>query len=201
MTKSFMPDDFQQTVDLRAQADRPKHRPEPKKFTNAIEEIYKSEESSQAKSGFNKINRPRPNHDLSSRIFRIITLLLALAIICFTVYFLFFNKKNDAATNSESQGWYAVTLCDGMIYYGQVLETKADPLVISSVYYDYDQDKAVKDKKPFISTGNLRLVKRGQEIQGGDGTMLVYRGNVCNILLEPLAEDSKVLKAITEYEQ
>ena len=98
----------------------------------------------------------------------------------------------------KSQNWYAATLCDGTIYYGQISDVKANPVVLSDAYYDYDQAKAIKEKKPFIETGNIRLVKRGQETQGGDGSLLLYQDNIS---LEPLRDDSKILKAILEYQK
>ena len=53
---------------------------------------------------------------------------------------------------------------------------------------------------PLLPTASgLRLVKRGKEAQGGDGSMAVVRAHV--VSLEPLADDSKVLKAILDYEQ
>jgi hypothetical protein len=55
---------------------------------------------------------------------------------------------------------------------------------------------AGEDKK---ENANLRLVKRGKEVHGPDGTLSVVRAQV--VYMEPMKEDSKVLKAILEYEK
>jgi len=74
--------------------------------------------------------------------------------------------------------------------------------VIDNVYYDYDQlsssAKATEDKNN-DQTGQIRLVKRGKETHGPSGSLDVVRMQV--LYMEPLADDSKVLKAIVEYEK
>jgi hypothetical protein len=82
-------------------------------------------------------------------------------------------------------------------YYGQVEDKASDPVVVKNVYYNYDQLN--KEAEPADASGNLRLVKRGKEAHGPDGSMEIIRGQV--IFIEPLKEDSKVLKAILDYEK
>ncbi|MFH0923104.1 MAG: hypothetical protein V1825_00025, partial [Candidatus Falkowbacteria bacterium] len=48
-------------------------------------------------------------------------------------------------------------------------------------------------------TGSIRLVKRGKETHGPSGVMNIVRAQV--VYMEPLDEESKVLKAILNYEK
>lgn len=207
-------DNFQQTVDLRDQMEKrrrpasPADRPSPlKKIVTPIEKIYQDEEPDKPKADLQKISRPealRPE----SGLFKLIVFILAMAVVSATVYSLFFRQKS-AGLEPLARGWYAVKLVDGEIFYGQIADLKDDPVVIANVYYNYDQAKgasAVKGQaKPSEETGlsaqagNIRLVKRGKETHGPDGSMNVVRAQV--LFMEPLKADSKVLKAILEYEK
>jgi len=55
-----------------------------------------------------------------------------------------------------------------------------------------------KTDKETGAAGNLRLVKKGKETYGPSGVMEVVRSNV--VYMDILKEDSKVLKAILDYE-
>lgn len=129
--------------------------------------------------------------------------LLFFALIFIFLAFSFFEKDESAEiTQVKIGGWYAVKLVNGESYYGEVDDTAADPVVIKSVYYDYDYDQingssTSTEKK--VEGANLRLVKRGKEAHGPNGAMEIVRAQV--LLFEPLKEDSKVLKAILDYEK
>jgi hypothetical protein len=71
--------------------------------------------------------------------------------------------------------------------------------VIENVYYDYDQLNPAAKEEERSDTSSLRLVKRGKETHGPVGTMNIVRAQI--VYMEPLANDSKVLKAILDYEK
>ena len=116
---------------------------------------------------------------------------LALVLVCFAVFWVFFNKGGDGAARASD--WYAVKLANEEIYYGRINDLSADPVVMSDVYYNYNQDE-----KEASEAGNIRLVKRGNETHGPAGTMNIPRAQV--VYMESLSEDSKVLRAILENE-
>ena len=178
-------DNFQQTVDLRKKTEKPKPSAE------ALEEIYAAEETGKLK----KISRPIAKETRLGLI-RLIVFIVALSMVGAAVYYLFFRAGGEDGA-AKNKNWYAVKLVDGEIYYGQIADVKADPVVINNAYYNYDQAK--DQAKPTPETGNLRLVKRGQETHGPDGSMNVVRAQV--LFMEPLKADSKVLKAILSYEK
>ena len=191
-----MTESFQQTVDLREKMERQKRTGMVKNKVEPLEKIYQEEEPDEPKADWQKISQPRAGR-YPGGLIKLIVFILAGLVVGATVYFLFFRAKS-ADPEPLARDWYAVKLVDGTIYYGQISDVKANPVVLSDAYYDYDQAKAIKEKKPFIETGNIRLVKRGQETQGGDGSLLLYQDNIS---LEPLRDDSKILKAILEYQK
>jgi uncharacterized protein HemX len=187
MTEKNYMSDFQQTVDLRERPEKKRKSPEP------LEKIYQPE--AEVKKDFSKISQPAAKRDYGRQI-RLAVFVLAALVLGLVAYKLFFAQDQ---TSKVAQSWYAVKLLDGEIFYGQIMDIKADPVVINNVYYDYDQAKAKQAGKAAEETGNLRLVKRGKETHGPDGSLNVVRSQV--LFMEPLKADSKVLKAILEYEK
>lgn len=201
--------DFQQTVDLREKMERPK------KTATPLEKIYRGEDAAETQRGasvetqriasLQTISRPKvkTRRGASVETQRLASLLavfiLAILLAGATVYFLFFKTKS-AVVSPKAKDWYAVKLVDGEVFYGQIEDTKADPVVMANVYYNYDQAKAKEAGAGAAeNSGNLRLVKRGKETHGPAGTMDIVRTQV--LFMEPLKSDSKVLKAILEYEK
>lgn len=163
-----------------------------KLLVSPVEKIYQETSEEATKKELQKINKPQVRRvKLNPRLIRVLALILAVLVVSFTVYSLFFRGI------AKSSDWYAVKLVNGETFYGQVKDTKADPVVMVNVYYNYDQ--ADSSKQDTTETGNLRLVKRGQETHGPAGTMDIVRSQV--LFMEPMKADSKVLKAILEYEK
>jgi len=184
-------DNFQQTVDLRKKIEKQKRPTEP------LEEIYRAEAEAKPRADLKTISRPEIKEPREGLI-KLAVFILAFLAVGATAYFLFFRSQG-AADNPQAQNWYAVKLVDGEIFYGQVADVKADPVALANVYYNYDQAKEKDGSSAVPETGNLRLVKRGQETHGPAGSMNLVRAQV--LFMEPLKADSKVLKAILQYEK
>mgnify|MGYP000948395632 CR=1 FL=1 len=202
-----MPSDFQKTVNLKDKAEKERQRllyGEPEKVekkikskAEEIDEVYKPTASKNTEENLRKINRPIIKQ-ANERIYRNIIIALAVVLIIGAIYFLFFNDREKKVIEQgiQANNWYAVKLDNNEMYYGQIDDTSADPVKIKNVYYDYDQiNKTGQDGG---ATGSLRLVKKGKETYGPSGTMEVYHIKI--ISLDLLKEDSKVLKAILDYE-
>ncbi len=204
--------DFQQTIDLRGKMERPKPAspaggsarqaggkavPSSKPITT-LEKIYQDEETAKPRADLKKISQPKVKKSREGLI-KIMVFILAILVVGFTAYSLFFKDRGWFNKSAKIPAWYAVKLVNGEIFYGQISDTKADPVVMTNVYYNYDQAKEKDGSKTVDETGNLRLVKRGQETHGPDGTMDIVRAQV--LLMEPLKSDSKVLQAILNYEK
>ncbi|MFA6171685.1 MAG: hypothetical protein WCW77_01185 [Patescibacteria group bacterium] len=192
-----MPDNFSQTVDLREEAERKKKNSKPKE--SDFEKVY-GREGEARKKELQKISVPRAPKE-ANPAFRYILIVFAVILVGAGIWFLFFRGSNTAskpeANLPKGSNWNAVKLVDGEIFYGQIKDTKSDPVVIENVYYNYEQAQDVK--KEVDETANLKLVKRGKETHGPTGSLNVVRSQI--IYMEPLAEDSKVLQAILEYEK
>jgi len=180
-----MSNGFQKTVNLK---EKPRSSREME-----IDNLYNGE-----KNEFQKISQPKPkkaNEPFLKRVLFFLTIILIFAV----VYFLFF-RSNILKPNSESKNsatWYAVKLATGETFYGQIKDTASDPVVMSNVYYDYDQQKG--DGAKLAESNTLRLVKRGGETYGPNGTIEIVRSQV--VTMEVMKKDSKVLEAILNYEK
>jgi hypothetical protein len=207
-----MTSDFQQTVNLKDKMQsgrKPEKEPEkiekkpapikPKSQAEEIDRVYKSNFNNvNQEPDLKKINRPLSKNTKNTLLFQIIAVLTLVVIVLSGYIFISNkNKKVEPANVEKPAVWYAVKLINGEEYYGQIEDTKADPVIIKNVYYNYDQIKPEGEKK--AEGTNLRLVKRGNEAHGPSGTMDIVRAQVA--YMEPLKEDSKVLKAILDYEK
>lgn len=175
-----MSNEFSQTVNLKEKVKKQKQ-------SSALENIYKENNETQL-----KFEKPQIRSGKRPRIF---AFLLIIILLIFAAYWIFF-RENKTPTLKLS-GWYAIKLVNGETYYGQIQDIAADPVIVKNVYYDYDQAKGVK--KDESESGNLRLVKRGNETHGPAGTMDLVRSQV--LFMEQLKPESKVLKAILDYEK
>lgn len=202
-----MPKDYQQTVNLKDKINntrkgngdgRIKSRAELSRMkrTSAIDQVYNMSEKENERDEMQKIERPMAKKVIEPK-FKGAVILLVLLLLVSGVYFFFFRKGDDQKNLDIAKNWQAIKITNGEIYYGQIEDITADPVVVNNVYYNYDQQK--EEKKEAAESGNLRLVKRGKETHGPDGTMSIVRSQI--LYMEPLSEESKVLAAILDYER
>lgn len=169
------------------------------------------------KQTFQKINRPalrQAPFGLSSGqgqgrrrdVYKVIVAVVVLMAAAVGGYW-FWYKPWQAATADPPAKWYMVKLTNGETFYGQIKNTGGDPVVIENVYYDYDQlnnpsagsGQGATEQRQEAPAGQIRLVKRGKETHGPSGSLDIVRLQV--LYMEPLADDSKVLRAIIDYEK
>ncbi|MCK5062093.1 hypothetical protein KAR28_06135 [Candidatus Parcubacteria bacterium] len=203
---------FQQTVNLKKTTEKPEETPVPRERSikknkvikkqrfnkaEAIDEVYQTDKldikSKPELKQFERMDAKPVNESMYKRLSIILIMFLAAGIF----YFLFFPLDNNKDKHDAEPKWYMVKLMNNEIYYGLISDTAADPVIINSVYYNYDQLNSEDSSLP--ESGNLRLVKRGKETHGPSGTLSVVRAQV--VFMEPLTEESKVLKAILNYEK
>jgi len=163
----------------------------------AIEEMF-ADESNDGENSLHKIIRAGKSYDVL--LLRIGAGVLALIFV--VILFNFFSRENEKPVIEQVEtkaSWSAVVLTSGEVYYGLIADKNKNPVEIANVYYDYDKsaDKSGDDQNK--ASGNLRLVKRGKESYGPDGSMTIYQAQIKYI--ETLKEDSKVLKAILDHEE
>jgi hypothetical protein len=215
---------FKQTVNLKEELERqkeeatarsapdpkPKPKPKPKKElspvrkkfvkrSREIDEVYNGGDEEVEKKELHSITKPVINK-FNKPLFKQAVLVIGAIIVLVVAYFMFFPRNKQAAPIEETArtNWYRIELINKEVYYGQIDDTGADPVVIRKVYYNYDQLN--KDEESQEGDSNsLKLVKRGKEAYGPDDSMNIVRTQV--IKMEELAENSKVLKAILDYER
>jgi len=168
--------------------------------SEAIHNIYEEEIGNNGDLHFHKINRPqKPKFVLAEKHKKIIIIFLAIAVVFGVIIGLSRRSKNTVSNIPASlEKWYAVKLVDNEVFYGKINDVSADPVVIKNVYYNYDQLQNGTSTEMNM-TGNIRLVKRGKEAHGGEGSLNIVRAQV--LYMEPLKDDSKILRAIVEYEK
>jgi hypothetical protein len=173
------------------------HKPEKNK-AEGIDEIY-GDSGHERHEDLKKISRPAIKR-VNERLYRRIVIAMGLIIVLSVAYWLVFRHAgagNPAPATSSEPKWYMVELTSGETYYGQISDKSANPVVLTTVYYNYDQLNP-GEAKPSDNSGNLKLVKRGQETAGPSGTMYIYQVQIKKI--DELRPDSKVLKAILDNE-
>ncbi len=207
--------DFQQTVDLSKKfSNQPKKETPPERFparrkvfeshAKDIDEVFgaAADEKEPIRNKMHEINQPARSR-FEGDVYKKATITLFLLLILTIGYFMFFNNRKTPKVETSPQansGWYSVKLQSNETYYGQIADLSSDPVVITNVYYDYDQINAASSTvKTKPETASIRLVKRGNETHGPDGALSVVRAQV--VYMEALKEDSKVLKAILEYQK
>jgi len=162
---------------------------------NLIDEVYQADKLNiEPKPELKQFESvvPRPVYE---SMYRRLSMILMVLLVATVFYFLFFPLGKKQTVDMEPR-WCMVELLNNETYYGQITDKTADPVVISSVYYNYDQLNSEDGSVP--DTGNLRLVKRGKETHGPSGTMYIYQVQIKTI--DELSQDSKVLQAILNYE-
>jgi hypothetical protein len=194
-----MSENFKETVNLRERMAEmeEKRKPVLKKKVNKAEDIDRLYETGETKKNteFRKMNRPK-NEGQNSNPYKGLVFVLIVVVAALS-YFSFFNK--GVSTNQETitveEKWYSIKLNNDETFYGLVGDVSADPIVVRNVYYNYDQTKDGEQAE----SANLRLVKRGKETHGPDGTLDIIRSQVQ--YLEQLSAESKVLQAIMANEE
>jgi hypothetical protein len=207
MTIIYM-SDFQQTVDLREQVEKrrlpqKKAAPPPasaKLQPAGLEKIF--EEPSGPKKDLKTISQPRAGRPKDG-LFRLVVFSLAVIVVGVTVYWLFFRHESATVNSAKGKNWYVVTLkTNDEMYYGQIGDTKANPVELTNVYENYDQYyyrlNGNKKKETTATSTILSLIKRSEEPNGPGGNMLIYQTEIKTV--DKLADGSKVKTAIMEHE-
>lgn len=159
------------------------------------EKTYNKEENKNLKN--NPIDmasetQKQPEISCQQKNSRSILIFLVIFLVVFFAYS-YFTKKNPQNTENLEK-WYALKLSNGEIFYGQIQNLNSDPILIKNVYYDIDQAQKSENKEK-----NIRLIKRGKEAYGPDGSMNIVRSQV--LYIEPMSDNSGVLSAIMDNEK
>lgn len=95
------------------------------------------------------------------------------------------------AQTPTSEGYSAVFLTNGQVYFGSIVEQQRDTIVLENIYY---LQTNTADPTAEVTEANMSLVKLGNELHGPTDEMMINRDHV--LFTETLRDDSKVVQAI-----
>lgn len=125
--------------------------------------------------------------------------ILLIAIIVLIIVFLsgalyFFLRQEE----NYPENYQAVFLTNGQVYFGKISNEKNGYLDLFDVFY-LQTDQNVQNQGKNTALPEVNLVKLGKEMHGPKDKMSIVKNNI--LFIEELGDDSKVVKAITEYNE
>jgi len=101
-------------------------------------------------------------------------------------------EQTENKGSESSSAFWAVYLDSGQVFYGRKDKSDKNYVVMSNVFYYHPAIKLTK-------SGNVRLVKVGTEIHQPQDFVYVNKQHIDR--QEQLSSDSKVVKAIEQYNE
>lgn len=95
------------------------------------------------------------------------------------------------AQTPRTEGYSAVFLTNGQVYFGTIVEQKRGTIVLENIYY---LQTNTADPTAEVTEANMSLIKLGNELHGPTDEMVINRDHV--LFTETLRDDSKVTQAI-----
>ncbi len=131
---------------------------------------------------------------LGKKWIAISVMVLLLAVLGLAVVWFSTINKN----NLKYEGYQAVFLNNGQVYFGHVTSFGRDLVKLEDIYYlQVNQGLQSQREDSGLNQPDMSLVKLGNELHGPEDKMEIIRENI--LFIENLAEDSRVLKAIKDY--
>jgi hypothetical protein len=99
----------------------------------------------------------------------------------------------------KSSDRQAIFLTNGQVYFGYADNEKADPVILTDVYYlqQVSNTSLQSDTTKDTQTPKINLVKLGSELHGPRDVLRINRDQI--LFIEDIKPDSKVSQAINEY--
>jgi len=109
--------------------------------------------------------------------------------------------QKDAGSNTSD--YSAVFLTNGQVYFGKIYSGPSDQVDLRNIYYlqvsqQIQPNNSSPTPTPADSSNNVVLVKLGNELHGPVDEMHINNSQV--LFVESLKNDSKVVKAIADYQ-
>ena len=141
------------------------------------------------------------NINLSRNAIIITILVVVIIILAASVAAIKIDQKRIAKENAF-QGYQAVFLTNGKVYFGKVANKTSQFVNLTDIYYlqvnrDLQSPSESGEKAQNIS--DITLVKLGNELHGPQDEMQINRDQI--LFIENLKNDGKVVKAIENYKK
>ena len=124
--------------------------------------------------------------------FKLLGALIVLALAVGAVIF----TSSLRSTGAGASDYQAVFLTNGQVYFGQLSNRSATYLTLTNVYYLPGKTNAQSDSE--AGQAEVSLIKLGKELHGPTDKMEIPRSSI--LFIEDLRSDSKVVKAIGDYQ-
>ena len=111
------------------------------------------------------------------------------------------HLQKDSGSNTSD--YSAVFLTNGQVYFGKIYSGPSDQVDLRNIYYlqvsqQIQPNNSSPTPTPTDSSNNVVLVKLGNELHGPVDEMHINNSQV--LFVESLKNDSKVVKAIADYQ-
>ena len=106
------------------------------------------------------------------------------------------THKSDDLTNFN--GYQAVFLTNGQVYFGQVTKNSTSEVKLENIYY-LKMDDSATNANLNKDQSDLQLIKLGKELHGPKDIMYINPDHI--LFIEDLTENSKVVQAIQSYKK
>lgn len=110
----------------------------------------------------------------------------------------FYGLRYVGVTGTQTEGYQAVFLTNGQVYFGKISSMTATDVTLEDIYYLQVQQQNIQP--PAEQQGQqpqLSLVKLGNELHGPQDKMIINRDHV--LFWENLKDDGRVVKAISDH--
>jgi len=121
---------------------------------------------------------------------------LVIAVVALIImYFAGVFKSYDL---DESKGeWQAIFLTNGEVYFGKVARVNKEVVMMQNIFYLQNKEALQQGALTKTQTGDVALIKLGNELHGPMDEMRVNRNQV--LFIEDMKAESKIVKAIMDY--
>jgi len=137
----------------------------------------------------------------SKRFLLPIIAFVVLAIILVAGFFAWQNSKNTAMAIDSSK-YQSVFFTNGQVYFGKLKPFNDEYMKLTDVYYLQTQatgDDSENPQQTTNSSGDVKLIKLGDEIHGPEDEMVISKSQV--LFYENLKTDGKVAQSIATFKK
>jgi hypothetical protein len=113
------------------------------------------------------------------------------------LFALFEYASDKLLAKLKYQGWQAIFLDSGQVYFGKISSINKTEIVLSDIYYLKADNGDIAGALKKSSSAEVSLIKLGDEIHAPKDSMTVSRAHVT--LTEALKDTAQVVKAIDDY--
>lgn len=148
------------------------------------------------------VNKKQPN----PRRKKLIGLLVGLVVLVLLASGVYYFYKQQSQTAVGGNGYQAVFLTNGQVYFGKLHKSQNGFLTMSDIYYLQVQQPqpsgsavadATKSNQQDSAATDTQLVKLGQELHAPEDRMVINKDQV--LFWENIKDSGKVVQAIDAY--